>query len=319
VNQTELNQRKCSFIALIGQPNAGKSTLLNQLVGSKVSIVTPKVQTTRDVINGICIHQESQLIFIDTPGIFKPRQGLEKILVKRAWSGALSADYTALLIDSKKGVCENTQQIIESLIQKKIKCDVILNKIDLVRKNSLLELIKQLSDYEIVSNIFMVSARTGEGVESLKEYYSKKAHPGPWMYDEDEITSAPMKFLATEIVREQLMWNLSEELPYGIAVKIEKWEEVKKQVKLPKHKAAEENNNTAAQSEITSLKIYMVIYTNKASHKKIIIGEKGSMLKKIGERARKELSKLFDQHVHLFLYVKVKENWIQDREIIENS
>jgi GTPase len=283
---TDLNT-KCSFIALIGAPNAGKSTLLNHLVGSKIAIITPKVQTTRNLINGICIHQNSQLIFVDTPGIFTPKLKLEKQLVQTAWNGFRDADLVGLLIDARKELTRDIEEIIAKIIQSKRQVTLILNKIDLVDKNKLLALAQKLDAHGIFNKIFMISALKGDGVNDLKDYFAEKSMPSPWLYPEDAITTIPKKFLACEIIREKLFMQLEQELPYNLSVQAEKWEELAN----------------------GGVKIYQVIYTTKASHKNIIIGKGGHLLKKIGQAARIELEEILGQKVHLFLFVKVKENW----------
>jgi GTP-binding protein Era len=277
--------KKFSFIALIGAPNAGKSTLLNQLVGSKIAIVTPKVQTTRSLINGICIHENAQLVFIDTPGIFTPKLKLEKKMVEAAWSGFSDADMTGLIIDSKRSICDNTQNIIDKIVERKKKVTLILNKIDLIPKDKLLSLVERLNAFGIFDRIFMISALTGDGVNDLKDYFANQATPGPWLYPEDEMTTIPKRFLASEIVREKLFMKLSEELPYNLAVDTEKWEEL----------------------DNGSVKINQVIYTTRESHKTIIIGKSGHLLKQIGQSARMELENILGQKVHLFLFVKVRD------------
>ncbi len=283
---TDLNT-KCSFIALIGAPNAGKSTLLNQLVGSKIAIITPKVQTTRNLINGICIHQNSQLIFVDTPGIFTPKLKLEKQLVQTAWNGFRDADLVGLLVDARKELTRDIEEIIAKIIQSKRQVTLILNKIDLVDKGKLLALAQKLDAYGIFNKIFMISALKGDGVNDLKDYFAEKSMPSPWLYPEDAITTIPKKFLACEIIREKLFMQLEQELPYNLSVQTEKWEELAN----------------------GGVKIYQVIYTTKPSHKNIIIGKGGHLLKKIGQAARIELEEILGQKVHLFLFVKVKENW----------
>jgi GTP-binding protein Era len=277
--------KKFSFIALIGAPNAGKSTLLNQLVGSKIAIVTPKVQTTRNLINGICIHENAQLVFIDTPGIFTPKLKLEKKMVDAAWSGFSDADMTGLIIDSKRSICDNTQNIINKIIERKKTVTLILNKIDLIAKDKLLALIEKLNAFGIFNRIFMISALTGDGVSDLKNYFASESIAGPWLYPEDEMTTIPKRFLASEIVREKLFMKLSEELPYNLAVDTEKWEEL----------------------DNGSVKINQIIYTTRESHKTIIIGKSGSLLKQIGQSARMELENILGQKVHLFLFVKVRD------------
>ncbi|MFN7038676.1 MAG: GTPase Era [Alphaproteobacteria bacterium] len=293
-NNSNLKEKKCSHIALIGSPNAGKSTLLNNLIGSKISIISPKVQTTRNMINGICIYDNAQLIFIDTPGIFTPSGKLEKAIVKVAWRGVSDAEQIALLIDSKKGIDKNTQNIIDALVTKNLKACLILNKIDLVKRTQLLLLAEELSKYENFTNIFMISALTGEGVEDLKKHFRDNADISEWLYPEDEITTLPKRFFATELVREQLFLNLDQELPYNLAVECEKWEEF----------------------DNGEVKINLVIYITRDSQKKIIIGKAGSMIKKIGQTAREELEEMLEQKVHLFIFIKVRENWLDNPDLL---
>lgn len=284
-----MTNQQCAFIALLGCPNAGKSTLLNRLVGSKISIVSPKVQTTRNIINGIAMAGNAQLVFIDTPGIFLPKKTLEKAMVKAAWEGTAGADTTALLIDAKKGLDAGTMLILEAIIQKKLKAVAIINKIDLVERSVLLELAQQLDSYGVFERIFMISAYKGDGVEDVKSYLATNAPTAPWMYPEDEITTLPRRFLTAEITREQLFMRLDQELPYSLTVETEKWEELKN----------------------GGVKVHQVIYVLKESQKMIIVGKGGSMIKIIGESARRQMERLLEQKVHLFLFVKVKENWIE--------
>lgn len=286
---TSIVTQKCAFVALLGSPNAGKSTLLNQLVGSKISIVTPKVQTTRTTINGICMDGDAQLVFIDTPGIFLPKKTLEKAMVKAAWEGSASADIAALLVDAKKGLDAGSRLILDAIIQKKLKAVVIINKIDLVERSTLLELAKQLDEYGIFERIFMISALKGDGVDDLKHYLSANAPIGPWMYPEDDITTLPRRFLAAEITREQLFLRLDQELPYSLTVETEHWEEL-------------------ANGQV---KIHQVIYVLKESQKMIIIGKGGSMIKAVGVAAKHQLERFLGQKAHLYLFVKVKENWME--------
>lgn len=281
--------QKCAFVALLGSPNAGKSTLLNQLVGSKISIVTPKVQTTRTTINGICMAGDTQLVFIDTPGIFLPKRALEKAMVKAAWEGSASADIATLLIDSKRGLDAGTKLILEAISQKKLKAIAIINKIDLVERSTLLELAKTLDEYGIFERIFMISALKGDGVEDLTRYLAEQAPVGPWMYPEDDITNLPWRFLAAEITREQLFLRLDQELPYSLTVDTEHWEEM----------------------ENGQVKIHQVIYVMKESQKMIIIGKGGSMIKAVGTAAKQQLKRQLGKKVHLYLFVKVKENWVE--------
>lgn len=281
--------QKCAFVALLGSPNAGKSTLLNQLVGSKISIVTPKVQTTRTTINGICMAGDTQLVFIDTPGIFLPKRALEKAMVKAAWEGSANADIATLLIDSKRGLDAGTKLILEAISQKKLKAIAIINKIDLVERSTLLELAKTLDEYGIFERIFMISALKGDGVEDLTRYLAEQAPVGPWMYPEDDITNLPWRFLAAEITREQLFLRLDQELPYSLTVDTEHWEEM----------------------ENGQVKIHQVIYVMKESQKMIIIGKGGSMIKAVGTAAKQQLKRQLGKKVHLYLFVKVKENWVE--------
>ena len=279
--------KKSAFIALIGSPNAGKSTLLNKLIGEKLSIVSPKPQTTRNLINGIMIEGEYQFVFVDTPGITKSKTKLEKIMVKNAWSAVRDVDLIALLVDSKRGMTQNIEQIINELKSSGKKAILLLNKIDLVKKNDLLTLADRLNKFEIFTDIFMISALTGHGLPDLFNSFKDSAKVSPWPYVEDEITNVPTRFMAAELVREQLFIQLDEELPYNLSVDIEKWEEVRE----------------------NEVKIYAVIYTAKDSHKKIILGKAGSMIKEIGQAARMEMEEILGHKVHLFLFVKVKENF----------
>lgn len=291
-------QQKCAFIALLGAPNAGKSTLLNQMVGSKVSIVSAKVQTTRSVITGIALMGEAQLVFVDTPGIFKPnaKHRLETVMVQAAWDRMSESDMLAVLVDAKKGICENTELIIKELNHRNAKAVLILNKVDLVERQTLLGLADTLSKTGVFSDVFMVSALKGDGVEDVKRYFALHAKPGPWMFPEDQISTAPMRFIAAEVTREKLFHRLHEELPYSIAVETEQYEEVKD----------------------GSVKIHQAIYVRREGHKKIVIGKGGANIKNIGRLARQELEYLLARKVHLFLFVKVRENWVDNPEVYIN-
>lgn len=284
------DQQRCAFIALLGSPNAGKSTLLNQLIGSKVAIVSPKVQTTRTTMNGICMAGDAQLVFIDTPGIFIPSKPLEKVIVRAAWEGFKAADMIALVVDAKKGLCKNTARIIDSFIQKEVRAVLVLNKIDLLKPHELLALIEKFNAHGIFDEIFMVSALKGDGVSELKTHWAGKAPLSPWLYPEDSITDAPKRFIAAEITREALFMKLEEELPYSLSVQVEKWEEM-------------------ANGDVL---IHQVIYVMKETQKMIIVGKGGSMIKAIGEKARRELEQLLGQKVHLYLFVKVREKWTDE-------
>ena len=280
------------FVALIGAPNAGKSTLVNQLVGAKVSIVTHKVQTTRAVVRGIATHKAAQIVFVDTPGIFRPRRRLDKAMVKTAWGGAKDADLILLLIDSERGLKGDAETILEGLKdvpQKKILC---LNKIDRVRPEDLLKLASAANDAVQFERTFMISATTGSGCEDVMDYLAAELPEGPWYYPEDQISDLPMRQLAAEITREKLFLRLHQELPYSSHVETEKWEERKD----------------------GSVRIEQVIYVERDSQKKIALGKNGEAIKAISMASRKELSEILEQPVHLFLFVKVRENWGNDPE-----
>jgi GTPase len=283
---------RSGFVALIGAPNAGKSTLLNQLVGTKVSIVTHKVQTTRAVVRGIATHRNAQIVFLDTPGIFKPRRKLDEAMVTTAWGGAKDADMVALLIDAERGIrgdAETILQRLENVRQPKI---LILNKIDQVKREDLLALAAKANENVAFERTFMVSALNGSGCTDLLDYLAENVQEGPWYYPEDQISDLPMRQLAAEITREKLFLRLHQELPYSSHVETERWEEKKD----------------------GSIKIDQVIYVERDSQKKIVLGKKGETIRAIGQAAREELTEIMEQKVHLFLFVKVRENWINDPE-----
>ncbi|MEH6404697.1 MAG: GTPase Era [Sneathiella sp.] len=283
---------KCGYITLIGAPNAGKSTLLNHLVGAKIAIVSPKVQTTRARVTAIALEGQTQMIFVDTPGIFAPSRRLEKAMVSAAWAGAQDADQIALLIDAVKGITKDVERIIEGLANSGQKAHVILNKIDLIKRDSLLGLTEQLSKHSIFEKIFMISALTGDGVPELRAELATELPDGPWLYPEDQLALAPMRSLAAEITREKLFLRMNQELPYSLTVETEKWEERKD----------------------GSVKIDQVIFVSRENHKPMILGKGGQTIKKIGALAREELEESLGQRVHLFLFVKVREKWIDDPE-----
>lgn len=282
----------CGFAALIGAPNAGKSTLLNKLVGAKIAIVTPKVQTTRTKMLGIRIVGGSQVIFVDTPGIFKPRRRLDRAMVSAAWAGAADADLVVVLMDSERGLDTDTRQILAGLKEAGRAAILVLNKIDLVKKEKLLELAAEINALADITQTFMISALDGSGVDDLLEYLAKNLPRGHWLYPEDQLTDAPMRQMAAEITREKLFLQLHQELPYASTVETESWEEKKD----------------------GSVKISQVIYIQRDSQKSIVIGKGGQMLKLIGQKARIDMEEAFDRKVHLFLFVKVRENWIDDPE-----
>ena len=291
-NETSQSETRCGFIALIGAPNAGKSTLINALVESKVSIVSHKVQTTRMPVRGIAIDGASQLIFIDTPGIFAPKRRLDRAMVTSAWSGAHDADLTGLLIDARKGLDEENQAIVKKLPDVSGKKFLLLNKVDVVDKPTLLALATALNERAKFETIFMISALTGDGVADVRSWLAGQVPVGPWHYPEDQISDAPMRVLAAEITREKLFHRLHQELPYQSTVETELWKEMKD----------------------GSVRIEQTIYVERDSQKKIVIGKGGQTLKSIGADARKEIASIVEAPVHLFLFVKVREGWGDDPE-----
>ncbi len=287
---TEETPQRCGFVALIGAPNAGKSSLTNDFVGSKVSIVSPKVQTTRTMIKGIGIFENSQMIFLDTPGIFKPKRRLDRAMVDSAWGSIKDADAVVLVVDAKRGFDDETRKIINKLNQDKIKTVLLLNKIDLVKKEKLLQLTAELNAAADFSDTYFVSAQTRENLDAFYKYLAEKMPVSPWFYPEEQMSDMPLKLLAAEIVREKLFLYLHEEIPYELTVEPELWER---------------REDDSVRAEIT-------IYVKRENQKVIIIGRNGSMIKKIGQSARQELENLLEERIHLFLFVKVRENWIDD-------
>jgi len=283
---------RCGFVALMGAPNAGKSTLVNRLVGSKVSIVTPKVQTTRNRIIGIAMVDETQLVLIDTPGVFKPRRRLDRAMVDAAWRAARDADAVVVLIDARRGLCEDTQRIIDGLRTARGKAIAALNKIDLVHKAALLALADAANATGLFTDIFMISALTGDGVDDLRNFLAGRAPEGPWMYPQDQAADMPMRLLAAEITREKVFMFLSQELPYATAVETEAWQE----------------------RADGSVRIDQVIYVQREGQRAIVLGKSGAMVKRIGSQARSELERMLGRRVHLFIHVKVRERWAEDPE-----
>ncbi|WP_225764435.1 GTPase Era [Inquilinus sp. Marseille-Q2685] len=282
---------RCGFVALIGAPNAGKSTLLNTLVGTKVAIVTPKVQTTRSRVLGILTEGATQIVFVDTPGIFKPRRRLDRAMVAAAWGGAAEADLVLLLVDaSLKGVREETRGIVEKLAETRRQAILILNKTDAVRPEVLLALAADLNASGVFTDTFMISALTGDGVDDLRRHLAAHLPEGPWLFPEDQVSDMPMRLLAAEITREKLFLRLQQELPYAVAVETESWEEQKD----------------------GSVRISQVIYVQREGQKAIVLGRGGQMIKAVGTAARLELEEITEQRVHLSLFVKVRENWLDD-------
>jgi len=286
------HERRCGFVALIGAPNAGKSTLLNALVGAKVSIVTPKVQTTRTLIRGIAIEDRAQLIFVDTPGIFSPRRRLDRAMVGIAWASTQDADLVALLIDAKKGIKDDEEAILEKLGEIRPAKALVLNKVDLVDKRALLTLTDQLNARAAFAATFMISALTGDGTADLKSWFAAHVPLGPWLYPEDQISDAPLRQLAAEITREKLYLRLHQELPYQSTVETEVWKELKD----------------------GSVRIEQTIYIERESQRKIVLGKGGQAIKAIGAAARADIAVAVEQPVHLFLHVKVREGWGDDPE-----
>ena len=282
--------RRAGFVALIGAPNAGKSTLLNALVGAKVSIVSHKVQTTRSVIRGIVIRGASQIVFVDTPGIFAPRRRLDRAMVSAAWGGAGDADLVCLLIDSRRGLDDENQAILERLRDIRQPRILILNKVDVVRRESLLGLAKEANDAVPFVRTFMVSALTGDGLGDLLDYLAEAVPEGPWLYPEDQISDLPMRQLAAEITREKLFERLHEELPYASTVETEQWTELKD----------------------GSIRIEQTVYVERESQRKIVLGKGGRTVKAIGQAAREELGRILEAPVHLFVFVKVRDRWADD-------
>jgi GTP-binding protein Era len=282
---------RCGYVALIGAPNAGKSTLLNRLVGEKLAIVTPKAQTTRTRLLGIAIEGEAQLIFIDTPGIFMPRRRLDRAMVAAAWAVVMDADLAVLLVDSARGLDPDTSGILERLAGRE-GLVLALNKIDLVRRERLLGLAEELSQKAHFERVFMISALTGDGVEDLRRYLAGRVPQGPWLFPEDQLSDAPERLIAAEITREQVYLQLRDELPYKSTVETESWEE----------------------KPDGSVRIGQVIYVERPSQRAIVLGEGGQRIKAIGAKARAEIAARLGRRAHLFLFVKVREKWAEDRE-----
>jgi GTP-binding protein Era len=290
--EPEVGRTRCGFVALIGAPNAGKSTLLNALVGSKVSIVSHKVQTTRAQVRGLAIEGDAQIVFVDTPGIFRPKRRLDRAMVTSAWGGAGDADVVALLIDARKGVDEENAAILGKLPEVRRPKILILNKVDVIERSRLLGLAADLNARAPFESTFMVSALTGDGVDDLKRALAAKMPPGPWLYPEDQLSDAPLRMLAAEITREKIYERLHEELPYRSTVETDQWQE----------------------RPDGSVRIEQTIYVERESQRKIVLGKGGQTIKAISQSARKELGSLIETPVHLFLFVKVRENWGDDPE-----
>jgi GTP-binding protein Era len=283
---------RCGHIALLGAPNAGKSTLLNRLVGSKLSIVSPKVQTTRALLLGIAIRGEAQLVFVDTPGIFVPKRRLERAMVAAAWAGAKDADLDVLLIDASRGFDVDSRRILDGLQAAGKRAVIALNQIDKVKREVLLPLAERAGNESVCERVFMISGLTGDGVNDLLDYLASAIPEGPWLFPAEEITDAPLRLLASEATREQIFLQLQQELPYAVTVETEGWEEFAD----------------------GSVKISQLIHVTRDTQKAIVLGKGGQQIKRIGAAARAELGKFLDRRVHLFLRVVVSEGWSEDRE-----
>lgn len=283
---------RCGFVAIIGAPNAGKSTLLNQLVGSKVAIVTHKVQTTRARIRGIAMEGDTQIVFVDTPGIFKPKRRLDRAMVEAAWGGAGDADLIVMMVDMENGRDEDVTRIVDGLKSQHRRAILVLNKVDACPREKLLKTAAALNETGIFTETFMISALKGDGVADLKKYIAGLMPPGPWHYPEDQAADVPLRSLAAEVTREKLFLRLHDELPYSLTVETESWE----------------------QKKDGSIRIAQVIFVERESQKKIALGKGGQTIKTVGQLAREELEEMLGCRVHLFLFVKVRENWSDDRE-----
>jgi len=292
-----MTKTRCGFVALVGAPNAGKSTLMNALVGEKVSIVTRKAQTTRSTVRGVLTRGETQIVLVDTPGLFPPKRRLDRAMVASAWAAASDADALALLVDARKeaaakGVSEETAQILKKLGEIRKPKALVLNKIDLVAREKLLELAARLNAALAFADTFMVSAVTGDGLDRLVDRLAALMPEGPWLYPEDQIAEAPIRSLAAEITREKIFERLHDELPYNATVETDSWTD------LPDGSA----------------RVEQTVFVTRESHRKIVLGEGGRAIKAIGSAARKDIAEAHGANVHLFLHVKVRENWQDDPE-----
>jgi GTP-binding protein Era len=283
---------RCGFVAILGVPNAGKSTLTNALVGAKVAIVTPKVQTTRTRILGIVVEGDAQLVFVDTPGIFAPRRRLDRAMVAAAWAGAADADAVAVVIDAKAGLDDGTRAIVDGLAKAGRKALCVLNKIDLVPRPRLLELAAEANAAGIFTDTFMISALTGDGVADLRAHLARAVPEGPFLYPTDQLSDINDRLMAAEITREKLFLQLRQELPYALTVETERWQEL----------------------DDGAVRIEQLVYVRRDSQKAIVIGKGGQMLRAVGQAAREELKEILEREVHLFIYVKVREDWEDDPE-----
>ena len=289
---TDPVETRCGYVAILGTPNAGKSTLLNRLVGAKLSIVSPKVQTTRTKVLGIQVKGSAQIVYIDTPGIFRPKRRLDRAMVAAAWTGASDADEVVLLVDAAGGIDEELRTIIAQLTAQKRRAVLALNKIDAIKRDKLLGMASSLDREGNFERIFMISALTGDGVSDLEAHLIGRLPLGPWLFPEDQLSDMPQRLMASEVTREQLYHQLHDELPYETTVETEAWEEF--------------NDGSA--------KITQAIFVQRPTQKAIVLGKGGKRIKSISERARLELERMFDRRIHLFLFVKIREGWLDERE-----
>lgn len=289
-----MKQTRAGYVALLGEPNAGKSTLMNHMVGAKVSIVTHKVQTTRTRIRGIAMEGASQIIFVDTPGLFRPRRRLDRAMVAAAWTGAADANVILLLIEAHRGQTDGVEEILDALREKagKVPVALVINKIDRVKAEVLLALTKKMNELFPFVETFMISAEKGYGTSELRAWLATKMPESPWLYPEDQLADVPMRMIAADITREKLTLRLHEEIPYQLTVETEKWEERRD----------------------GSARIEQVIYVARPGHKAIVLGHKGEAIKHVGQAARTELAQFLGREVHLFLQVRVRENWLDESE-----
>ena len=285
--------RRCGFVAVVGAPNAGKSTLVNRLVGAKVSIVTHKVQTTRTRIRGIAVEGESQMVFVDTPGIFNAKRRLERAMVQAAWAGVEDADIVLVVHDaSKKRVSDEARMVIAGIPEASREVVLVLNKIDLVKRERLLELTAELSQAREFAEVFMISASSGDGVTDLREFLARRMPQGPWHFPEDQISDITLRLMASEITREKLFLNLHQELPYSLTVEAESWQEF----------------------DDGSVRIEQSVFVAREQHKAMCLGKGGKTIRAVRQAAQTDLEQVLGQPVHLFIFVKVRENWINDPE-----
>ena len=291
---TDAIPTRAGFVALIGEPNAGKSTLLNRMVGAKVSIVTHKVQTTRTRIRGLAIEGQTHIVFVDTPGLFRPRRRLDRAMVASAWAGAEDADITVLMVEAHRGVTEGVEAILKSLDEHvgERPLALAINKIDRVKRDTLLKLVAELNEMRDFSETFLISAENGDGVDDLRRWLAETLPEGPWLYPEDQVADVALRLIAAEITREKLTLRLHQELPYQLTVETESWEERKD----------------------GSVRIEQLIYVARDGHKGIVLGKRGETIKAVGEQARKDIMELLDRPAHLFLNVKVRPNWQDEPE-----